>query len=534
MRLPPRDSDLDEVMEEPAVADRAKPATDHSITTRRRAPASLLVVIAFLAGAALMVVELAGIRLLAPVFGSSLYTWTALIGVVLIAFGLGGYLGGRLADRTTDLRALAMLLFTAALAIVLVPPLNRIAFDSVTHLGLISGPTLLSLILFSVPGIVLGTVSPFVTRLLALHDNDRRIGTAAGLASAAGTLGSFVGTFASGFVLVPSFGVRSVFLGTAIAIAIAGLLLLASARVRPRVGDFGAGTVVAIGAFALWLGSTTRPLDTTVEIRESRYQRIQVVDTDGAGGITIRRLFHDTVQQGALELETDRPGLPYQRYWRLADTYLERLDRALVFGGGTFGIPRALADAWPTASITTIELDPAVVETARRHFRFEPDARNRVIVSDARRALRRDESRYDFIVGDAYDGVRSIPAHLVTREFFTEIRDHLSRDGIYLMNVIGASEGHQAVVFDAIRHTLASVFDELHIYAAYDRPAEIINNLLIVAGDTLPEPDARGDPVLARLLRTRVKPPPPADPVLLVDDYSPIEALIARTLGVAP
>ena len=503
--------------------------------TRRTAPAALHVAIAFVAGASVMVVELAGIRLLAPLFGSSLYTWTALIGVVLVAFSLGGYLGGRLADRTADVRALAALLLVAALATVLVPPLYGLVLREVDGLGLIAGPTVLSLLLFTVPGCALGAVSPFVTRLLALDGGDRRIGRAAGVASAAGTVGSFVGTFATGFLLVPTFGTRAIFLGVALAVGLCALLLLVVARVRPATDDLAMGVFVGSIAVGLWWLGDVRHSDRLVELRESRHQQIGVFDDPDETGRTVRRLFHDTVQQGALILETDEVGLPYQRYWRLAGAYLDEVDRALVIGGGTFGMPRALASAWPEARITTVELDPDVVRIAGKHFRFTPTPRNRVEVTDARWFLARDDTRYDLIVGDAYNGVRSIPPHLATREFFQTIDRRLADGGIYLMNVIGAQQGPRAAVYQAIRRTLASVFDEIHVYAAYGHPPERIDNLLIVAGRGTGPPAAGDDGALAVLLETRVRPAPiPRSAPILTDDFNPVEYLIARTLAADP
>ncbi|MDA0747872.1 MAG: fused MFS/spermidine synthase, partial [bacterium] len=59
----------------------------------------MLKAIAFLAGAALMGLEIVGSRILAPYFGSSIFVWGSLIGVVLAALSAGAYMGGRLADR---------------------------------------------------------------------------------------------------------------------------------------------------------------------------------------------------------------------------------------------------------------------------------------------------------------------------------------------------------------------------------------------------------------------------------------------------
>ena len=129
---------------------------------------ALLGAICFFAGAAIMVIELTGIRVLAPVFGNSLYTWTALIGVVLVAFSVGGYAGGWFADRRPDVRVLGFLLIAAAAFTMLIPPLHLAVEGQLSGMGLVAGPVMLSLALFTIPGCLLGAVSPFTVRLLSL------------------------------------------------------------------------------------------------------------------------------------------------------------------------------------------------------------------------------------------------------------------------------------------------------------------------------------------------------------------------------
>eukprot|EP01031_Cornospumella_fuschlensis_P050832 gene50832-62168_t len=114
----------------------------------------------FLAGAAMMVIEICAYRLLAPLFGNSVYTWTALIGVVLIAFSAGGFLGGRLADRKVGLQVLGWLLAGSSVLTFLIPPLHALFGDVFVGGGFIGGSILISLFLFAIPGALLGAVSP--------------------------------------------------------------------------------------------------------------------------------------------------------------------------------------------------------------------------------------------------------------------------------------------------------------------------------------------------------------------------------------
>src|SRR6478736_3526165 len=134
-------------------------ATSHSHTSTEPLPVWLLRLLGFFSGGSVMIVEFAGNRLLSPGFGNSLYTWTGLIGVILVALSCGDYLGGWLVDRYSHFTLLPLIfglggLFTAAVPglLKLCPPFER--------LDLVSGPIYVSLALFFLPGLVLATVTP--------------------------------------------------------------------------------------------------------------------------------------------------------------------------------------------------------------------------------------------------------------------------------------------------------------------------------------------------------------------------------------
>jgi hypothetical protein len=128
----------------------------------------LLAVVAFTAGAAVMIIELAAIRVLAPWFGNSLYTWTGLIGVILTAMSAGYYAGGWLADKKTSYAVLSHILATAALLILAIPLMSHLVGAPLAKYNVIMGPVLASLILFALPGFFLGCVSPYIIRLISL------------------------------------------------------------------------------------------------------------------------------------------------------------------------------------------------------------------------------------------------------------------------------------------------------------------------------------------------------------------------------
>ena len=174
---------------------------------------------AFFAGAALMIIELCANRVLAPWFGNSLYTWTGLIGIILVAMSFGYYLGGWLVDRKPDFATLCQLLLASAFFTVLIPFLQQGLEDIFSQADLVWGPVLSSVILFTLPGCLLGSVSPFAIRLTSLLYQDRRIGTSAGSIGMISTLGSVLGTFGAGFFFIPQMGVRTIFFVIAILLA---------------------------------------------------------------------------------------------------------------------------------------------------------------------------------------------------------------------------------------------------------------------------------------------------------------------------
>lgn len=501
---------------------------------------ALAVVAAFASGAAVMILELGGTRLLAPWFGNTLYLWTGLIGVVLVALSLGYYLGGRLADRRPNPSTLAHLLAAAAVATALVPSLHSAAAASVGTMDFLAGPVVASLLLLALPACLLAGVCPVAVKLLSATSADRRVGFSAGTVSMAATLGSVVGTFAAGFVLIPHVALRTIFVAVAAVLAV-----LAAAGYLARRADGPRRTVGAIALLAavgVLGGASLESPDgepDTVFDRTTFYHRIRVVDQPGPSGDTARYLLLDTTYEGGRWLRSDGYPLRYQRYWELSRALVPGLRRALFIGGGGFLMPERLLDAFPQAEADVVEIDPAVIEVGRRFFRLDEYPRLHAVADDGRRFLRRTEHRYDLVVGDAYNGVQQIPTHLVTVEFFELIRARLAPGGVYLMNVRSALEGRQSGVFHAVDATLRAVFDEVELLATEPARPSVSQNVIFVAStERLPiaalaaEHVARGGS-LGELLATYVPRSASREgrgPVL-TDDYNPVEYLIARGLS---
>lgn len=502
-----------------------------------------LMVACFVSGAAMMVIEICAFRLLAPVFGNSVYTWTALIGVVLVSFSAGGWLGGCWADRLRSLRLLAWLLLGSAAMTALVPSLHAAAARSLGAWGMINGSVALSLLLFALPGAMLGAVSPAAVRLLSLAAADARVGVAAGTISSLGSLGSFLGTFLSGFVLLSHFGVRSIFLGTALVLLVLGLwaLWLEGSR-GPKLGMAllagGLGSWFSAGGDDL-LAAASAPGQKLLHVEESFYHRIEVSDL-GEEPRVQRLLKLDSTAEGAIHPRDGSLVMDYQHYWQLPLLREgQPLNSALFLGAGAFGMPAALSRQLPQAQVEVVEIDPRVIEVGRRFFRLDEHPRVKAHAQDARRFLGEAQGRrWDLIFGDAYAGVRSIPAHLVTREFFAQVAEHLTPTGVFVMNAITAVQGPESKLLASLLATLRQVFAQVEVFAVQGGGATAQNVIVLAAqqswSETLERYQAPGS-WQERLLQTRMRTSVlPGQGLVFTDDFNPVDRIIAEGLAAQP
>ncbi|RLD51264.1 MAG: hypothetical protein DRJ05_18610 [Bacteroidetes bacterium] len=184
-----------------------------------------LEIIVFICGAVVMAFEIVGSRMLGPYVGTSTFVWTGIIGVILLCLSLGYYYGGKIADKRPDFKILALVIFIAGIFIavstlikdgLLISLLE--VFDDVKLVSLLA-----SFILFSIPSVLLGMVSPYAVRLKIKSLS--KSGSAVGNLYAISTLGSITGTFLAGFYLIPSYGVIFILNLLALTLALSALLL---------------------------------------------------------------------------------------------------------------------------------------------------------------------------------------------------------------------------------------------------------------------------------------------------------------------
>jgi spermidine synthase len=489
----------------------------------------LLLPLAFTGGLASLGIEFAAARLLAPFFGQSLFIWGTLIGLILIYLTIGYYAGGRLADRRPEPRLLFKLTAAAALWTALIPIISRpilslaqMGFAQLA-VGLVLGSLISVIVLFAVPVVLLGMVSPFVIRL-RIRELETA-GNAAGAVYALSTLGSILGTFLPVFWLIPSFGTRPTIY------VLAFLLGLISA-----IGLVQAGTrrlylliPVAILGVALLSGGAVRGAFYGERLyeAESAYSYIQVVRS----GSETQLLIDDG---HAVHSIYDPSTLYTHGYWDdalLAPFFGSGRTPARValvgLAGGT--VARQFTAIDGPIPIDGVELDSKIADVGRRFFGMtEPNLR--VIIADGRYWMATGAGQYDVIFVDAYRQPY-IPFYLTTREFFQSARAHLRPGGVVAINVGRTPDDHRLV--DALSGTLTSVFP--HVFTletsgrftntvVYATASSTTVDQFIARAQASPNPKLA--PIVADALATGNVREVHANGIVFTDDLAPVERLI--------
>jgi spermidine synthase len=507
----------------------------------------VLRVVVFGSGAVLMGLEIVGSRLIAPFFGSSVFVWGALISIFLGALSLGYYLGGTMADRWPRAEVLASLLALAGAVILVLPAASRpvlAAFDA-WDLGARMSPLLASVALFAIPSILMGTTSPFAIKLVAR--DLATVGTSAGTLYALSTVGSIFGTLATAFFLIPSMGVRAIlYLLGGTLLALSGMLLAGRGRrLQPAAGPAPAVLVVlaVLGVLAALaatpaLGGPSRTLaQRVIYEKDSAYHQISVLED----GLNRYLRFNRSFQGGMVLRDPNESPFIYTSYAHLALVFNPGIRSVLMIGLGAGSIPKRFLRDYPGMQVESVELDPAVVDVAKRFFEVKEDARHRIAVQDGRVYVRRAEGRYDLVILDAYFA-EGIPFHLATREYLEMVRGRLAPGGVVVSNIIGALEGPNSRLYRALHKTYGTVFPGLYPFpTAFGLARDVTETrtiILVASGRAGIRAEEIAD--AARRLRSsgRVRLPldryaadyyggriATDDVPLLTDDYAPVDIL---------
>ena len=426
----------------------------------------------FVSGVASMGLEILAGRIVAPEFGSSIYTWGSVIGVFLAALSLGYHHGGRRATNASRGRLVGVLALATVFVALFVAVSDAVISASIAlPLPMRLLPLAPVAVLFGPPTYLLGYVSPYAAEL----SDTEGVGEASGQVYAVGTVGSIVGAFGTTFLLVPALGVApiGVLFGLLLVATAVGLSL--SNPDRPPAVAAVLVAVVLVGALTSGAVGVSAAGQVVYE-SETPYQQLRVTDLGDT-----RTLYLDGQRHSAMDLnEPTRHVFTYTRYFHLPYLFVEdpdQIDRVLFVGGGGFSGPKRFVEEYD-ARVDVVELDPAVIDVAKRYFGVEESAQLRVYQGDGRRFLRNTDAEYDLIVMDAYRKDK-VPFHLTTVEFARLAHDRLSADGVLFANVIAAPSGPASAFYRAQYRTLRQVFPQVYGFPTVG--SSFVQNVEVVA-----------------------------------------------------
>jgi spermidine synthase len=504
---------------------------------------AVIYVAAFATGAIVMSFEMLGSRYLNPYFGSGIYTWAALISTVLAALTAGYFLGGFIADRTVSASVLGAIVSVASLYLLALPSFADVilGFVSNTMDDVRLGSLCAALAIMVLPVALLGVYSPFAIRLVlraAQHS-----GTISGAVYGVSTAGSIAGTLGTTFFLIPTIGTRAITLLLGAAGLCCGLLLFALGRLhRPAKGAaaavLAAFALLALGGDRAWSDDVfdanvrarmLKHSDGRVAHLETEYNNLFIDKHGSLLGLSSMYTGRPNYIESIVDLkDPDAMPVPYDQTMTAALAYPKAPKRILMIGLGAGSISSYLGRAMPDAQIDVVELDPGVISAGKDYFGLRDTDRVRLIASDGRVYLNRHKDLYDLILLDAFREL-GIPFHLLTREFYGLVKEHLAPGGAMASNVAANTKLYLSTLV-----TLGVVFPTVDAY-----PDWLDRSEAQVTAVAMPVPRPTADALqqsatalqqqyhfrypLPALARKRVTEPSSKGGELLTDDFAPAD-----------
>ena len=475
--------------------------------------------IVFLGGAIGMGLELIAARVLSPYVGSSNVVWTSIIGIILVSMSLGYWLGGKNADKGANLNQLSNILLYAALATSAIPLLETCVVKILAGIipNLIVSAILCAIIVFSIPSFILAMISPYAVKIKSKEETE--IGSLSGKISSLSTIGSIVGTFLMGFVLIPNIGVSNINISVTIILVVMSII----ARENKETKEIWRNIFVIcimmmlliIGKIVFKINNPDILLDT-----DSQYSRIWVkqIETQKA---TYKTLQVDRGLESYIDTETGEMGAKYLRYYDLFEYFNKDAKSTLLIGGAAYTYPIHYLQKYNDKTIDVVEIDDKMPQIAVEQFGLNiNDERLKTYSQDGRSYLNYNKNKYDTILVDAFKGTNA-PFELTTYEALTNAKNMLNENGVVITNIISALVGENAKFIEYEYTTYKAVFDDVKIYKVVNMENDSIQNLILVGVKGNPEKNDSKSEEYAQYLNMQIA-NLKTDKQVVTDDFAPI------------
>lgn len=477
-----------------------------------------------------MLLELVASRVLSPYFGNSNLVWTVVIGIILLSSSIGNFLGGKIADKENKERNLKIILLCICASILFTAIIQR---DSVEILSVLIksntiGSIITTILLFFIPSLCMGFISPIVLKLKL--ENIDIAGRTAGRLNAIATIGGITGTFIGGFLLIPNI----------VSSYILYMLVIILALLVPIVDlKFKSWTNIVVSVLLI---TSIILLSINISTNEKNSQKVLNGDTscivsydteyghvniynkyDGIDQIRILQI--DNGYESATFTDNNRKYdlvYDYAKYYDLMFSSDIEINSTLMIGGAGYSYPKYFISNHLDKSMDVVEIDQQITNIAKQYFYLDTlikdyDLKNskrlNLITEDGRVFLNKNQKKYDVILNDAFAG-EIPPATLTTIEAISHIKNSLTSGGIYMTNIISSLEGNDSKFLRAEVNTLNKLFKYVSIIPCKTfNETSMIQNIMVIASDTDMHLDS------TYLLKIS------SNEIILTDDYCPVEQL---------
>ncbi|WP_367392858.1 spermidine synthase [Lewinella sp. LCG006] len=395
---------------------------------------NLLLTVAFFEGAAVMVIELLGAKIIAPFYGTSLYVWASVLGVTLTALATGYYLGGWLSQKYRTEYPLFLVLGLGAVLTVLAPQIAPSIMVATSDLGVRAGSFIAVLLYLLPPVVCMGTVSPLITQLI--NSSKDKAGRSAGTVYAVSTVGGILATFLAGFYLIPELGITlTSWLVAGVLFVIAVLGLVRQKRIVP------VGALLMGGLIALLLSAQSPTTDSAITVQYQSSGILgewtvvdQVVAYDNGEPLSTRQLLLNGVDQTYTEVGNEPVSMWLYPHKIAALAGVKPAgSKALLLGMGGGSIAHNLLQLGFDLDI--VELDERIPYIAEKWFGYDPNSAN-LVIDDARHFVNETTEKYDLVIFDLVSGEVQ-PWHVFTEEGLQDVREVLAEDALVIVNFQG-------------------------------------------------------------------------------------------------
>jgi len=371
-------------------------------------------------------------------------------------------------------------------------------------------------------------VSPYAAKLKL--DSLSTSGSTVGNLYAISTTGSIIGTFLSGFYLIPNFGTNKLLIILSLTLIIVSLSLSVKKNIKIKWLFF---IIIIVGYFLFNSFNFSFGKSEFVDI-DTAYNRIWIYDYDYSetGGSAKRVMSIGSENHSSMFLNNSELVNEYTKYYHLANFFNPNFKTTLMFGGAGYSYPKDFLLKYSEATIDVVEIDPMVTELAKKYFKLEENQRLTVYHQDGRVYLNKTQKKYDVIFGDAFSSYYSIPYQLTTREAIQKKYDILNDDGIVILNIISSIEGEKGQFLRAEYATYKSIFPNVYLFpVTHPDCGSIVQNIILIAlkseqKQVFNSNNLELNEYLKHLWNKEIK----IDKSILIDDYAPVDYYISKTI----